>query len=128
MPRTLRARPLLALSCVIYFTFALLAPMLSAFQAESRIPQCCRRNGAHHCMMNGVLNIGNAVGISSLDHCPMWPHALAPANTQPFAVSDLQSHTADLLPVSTLRVHNAELGRIARERQLSLRGPPPSVA
>jgi len=109
-----------------YFAFALLVPVLAAFQAESRLPICCRRGGAHHCQMAdmGVLNIGNAVGVRADGHCPLWPHAAAVTLQQDFVMPAQQRLATAMLPAATLRLRNAELCRIARERQLQLRGPP----
>ena len=100
--------------------------MLAAFQAESHLPICCRRNGAHHCQMAdmGVLNIGNAVGIRGDGHCPLFPRGVVAASAQDFVLTAQPSLATAMLPVATLRVRNAELSRIARERQLQLRGPP----
>jgi hypothetical protein len=113
----------------VYFAFALLVPMLAAFQAESRLPICCRRSGAHHCVMGMgyKLDIGNAVGVSSDAHCPLYPRSMGVAATQEFVLTGKRSLAASLLPVAVVRVRNAELSRIARERQLQLRGPPTLV-
>ncbi len=127
MPRLLKLRGLFALGGALYFALALLAPVLFAYQAESQLPMCCRRNGAHHCMM-GRMDVGPGAGVSATGHCPAWPHALRAANTQAFVTTQEQTSSATLLQVAVVRVRNAELGRIARERQLSLRGPPTLVA
>ena len=121
MPRALRSRPLLALSCVIYFTFALLAPMLSAFQAESRIPQCCRRNGAHHCAMLAASNGAPAVSAT----CPSFPQpsATAPATN---VAALVPPPPATLLHRTTFTAsQRAETQRrLSRERSRHKRGPP----
>jgi hypothetical protein len=49
------------------------------------------------------------------------------AATQEFVLTGKRSLAASLLPVAVVRVRNAELSRIARERQLQLRGPPTLV-
>jgi hypothetical protein len=104
-----------------YFAFALLVPMLAAFQAESRVPLCCRRHGAHHCSMGMTLPGEN---VTTAGHCPQWPRAVTTATTQDFVTRSAQTSIATLPLVALVRVRNADAGRIARERQLSLRGPP----
>ena len=62
---------------------------------ESHIPACCRRNGAHHCMMDTIAKSGET-SISSSDCCPCMPHALASVATQiaALATERISNHLA----------------------------------
>jgi hypothetical protein len=50
---------------------------------ESRLPECCRRNGRHHCEMGSgdassqSANSRDETTVASSETCPFMPHALA---------------------------------------------------
>jgi hypothetical protein len=76
------------ISILLLATFVL--PFLSALSAlgetsESRLLACCRRNGAHHCMMSAEqkaqLEIGRHV-TTIHSKCPLFPGAV-PAEHHP---------------------------------------------
>jgi hypothetical protein len=46
-----RVRRVLASLLLVLFSFSLIAPALSASDADSKLPACCRRNGKHHCTL-----------------------------------------------------------------------------
>lgn len=106
--------------------------------AESRLPACCRRAGAHHCAMNmaslGVggtgLNDGadGARWTAPVERCPMWPVPVqGPRGVDFNAVPVVQPgfavpvcHPGSVVQASSRR-------RIARERSRHKRGPPAGV-
>ncbi len=135
----------IAFAGLLYLVTLLCAPIFLAPQ-DAKLPACCRRAGAHHCAMSaGTTAMPMAAsasapdssaallpagpGISSASHCPAWPRSFATPHSQAFAPQPSAGISAALLSAATLRSRNDALARIARLRQLSLRGPPlPSLA
>lgn len=56
-PRGLRIvmRQVLTILLLGLFGFSLASPLAFASDADSQLPACCRRNGAHHCVMAATL-------------------------------------------------------------------------
>jgi hypothetical protein len=58
-----------------------LQPLLASAQADANLPACCRRNGAHHCMMLQAMKMADS-GTQSFvrpSPCPFWKLAVNPA-------------------------------------------------
>lgn len=79
MPRSI-ASLLLAL-----FSFALIAPAFGT-SADSRLPECCRRAGKHHCAMSSDTghSAPGVVFTSVRDRCPLYPQKTAPSHENVF--------------------------------------------
>lgn len=120
-------RRFLVLLQLLLLTLPTFASVMSMHTVEESMPACCRRAGAHHCMMPAAereaLTLG--VGVSAKpEPCPYCPKAMpaaqhSPASLTPAAAifAALVSHPADA--AQTL----AKL-RIARDRSRQKRGPP----
>jgi hypothetical protein len=71
---------------VLFFGLLPLAATLSASD-DSRLPPCCRRNGAHHCAMSGRMAAiaaasSNQPTLIAPATCPYFPgYAVAPSST-----------------------------------------------
>jgi hypothetical protein len=83
------------ISILLLATFAL--PCLSALSAlgetsESRLPACCRRNGAHHCMMSAeqkaLLEEGQHF-TTIHSKCPLFPKAITTQGQQTLSLQFL---------------------------------------
>jgi hypothetical protein len=90
---------------IVFILFLGLGPLAATLQGDdARLPICCRRNGAHHCVMaaESLARIiqtasGKTPAIGAPSHCPQYPgtalatispvHALAPAAVTSFALS-----------------------------------------
>ena len=86
-------RPL-AIMLVLFFAFGPLQGVLGASD-DSRLPACCRRNGAHHCVMNAEMLAmmkrvySSTPAFAAPATCPLFPgldagystpsHALTPS-------------------------------------------------
>ena len=120
---------------ILLMLFFALGPLQGVLQAsdESRLPACCRRNGAQHCAMSQDMRaaleraIGSTPAFTAPATCPSFPgfalgiltpsHALAPMRSwAPVLVE--QAHT----PVAT----NSVVIRIAFDTR-SGRAPPASL-
>jgi hypothetical protein len=73
-----RMRRALASLLLAVFSFPLIAPAVFA-DAEPNLPECCRRNGKHHCAMTSDEAASNASAIPQLvqQRCPSYPGALS---------------------------------------------------
>ncbi|MGO8717601.1 MAG: hypothetical protein ACLQMO_00100 [Acidobacteriaceae bacterium] len=106
-----------------------LQPLLASAQADASLPACCRRNGAHHCMMLQAMMMAMAdSGSQPIVHpspCPLWKLPVNPAvvaatgtapvlPSQPAIAEDVVATTARFLFV-----------RLARSR--SARAPPTAL-
>ncbi len=58
-----------------------LQPLLASARQSSSLPSCCRRNGAHHCMMLAFMaSIDSGTQtIVTPPPCPFWKVAVVPA-------------------------------------------------
>jgi hypothetical protein len=107
-----------------------LGPLLSLMPAsdESRLPACCRRHGAHHCMMNmaerAALEGGEVHFAAPASKCPYYPANLRTAHTQ--ASFSLAVFSVNLPPVShpTGVAQSESKRRISCDRSRQKRGPP----
>jgi hypothetical protein len=122
----LRSLPRRALAAggLLYLLVLLCAPLLLSAAQESSLPACCRRAGAHHCAMTAGTASSSEAAVSATSHCPSWPRGFAFAHMQAYAPRPASGLAGLLLLGASLRCRNDALSRIARLRQLSLRGPP----
>ncbi|HWF67948.1 MAG TPA: hypothetical protein VN670_11615 [Acidobacteriaceae bacterium] len=99
-------------------------PLLAVAQQQASVPACCRRNGAHHCMMpqTAALNAAETHSSIASSRCPWFKRAVVP-RVIATAISTYQpiSHPATAggvaiagLPVLSFNLH----------RRQSTRGPP----
>lgn len=108
-----------------------LGPVAAIFPArsESRLPACCRRNGAHHCAFTKAMAAQAALASSSPAlaapaHCSNYP-ACAPATTGPV---EALAASPDTLPHPLATTHSPAASRAAARlselRTRANRGPP----
>jgi len=116
-------RRILALLLLAVFGLPTVAPLLAMGQdIDAHLPACCRRNGAHHCMMNTDQQ-SNTPAFSA--RCPNFPRPTMTAPAGTFAAIATPSLLA-FTDISTLAApQRAETQRrISRERSRHKRGPP----
>ena len=65
-------RRLLATLLLTIFSYSLISPALFASDADSKLPACCRRNGAHRCAMS-MNQSGQSSGPVRAGRCPSFP-------------------------------------------------------
>ena len=106
-----------------------LGPMLSLLPAgaESRLPPCCRRHGAHHCAMAAASRFvppGALPQLAPPAQCPLFPGSAAASTVPIHALPAL----AGGLPVLLAQPHSPAAGRAAARlsqlRTRANRGPP----
>lgn len=115
-------RRLVSIALLLVFGFPLLSSMLDATRtAESRLPVCCRRNGAHRCAMTAA-DGQSAPAVRGV--CPMqgglkgWSHhAPASLDLASLLFAGVVSHPAQLAQIEAW-------ARVAEEGARHKRGPP----
>jgi hypothetical protein len=104
------------------------APMLLAGSlAESSVPMCCRRNGAHHC--DGMMAMtqaasGQTTARAPQMKCPFQQRALGAVHLQSFTVASVATEATGLLREPAPAAQAECLRRIAFDRARRKRGPP----
>ena len=120
------------IAILLFAVFALpFAPPALALGAEAGLPACCRRQGAHGCVMTRLERSALA---AKTDTAPKWAAALARC---PYCPATLNIAHAPLLAASLAQATDAEFyshpsgvvqtesrRRIARDRSRQQRGPP----
>lgn len=118
-------RRALASFLLAVFSFPLIAPVVFA-DAESNLPECCRRGGKHHCAMSmDVPSPGGVTLRTNQPKCPFYPGAPAVPAADYVAVfrsagvvfGILVSHPA-------IHVQTEARYRVSFSRESQKRGPP----
>jgi hypothetical protein len=115
---------------ILLFSLGPLAATLPA-NAESRLPMCCRRNGAHHCSLSAAMaaklfpvSSSSSPAFTSPAQCPCFPGCAA-AFTAP--IHALVASVAGFV-IQSARVHppvaNHGVTLFGKLRTRTNRGPP----
>jgi hypothetical protein len=113
-------RKLVAITVMLLFGLAWAAPLLDL---DNTVPECCRRNGQHHCTGQMMPGPDNTVAVVS-PKCPRFPVAIVAP--QPHSFLSNGTLTAGIPPF----MHPASLPqtqaryRISFTRSRQKRGPP----
>jgi hypothetical protein len=122
-------RRTIALALVVFFSWTLIAPVLSA-DADANLPACCRRNGNHHCMMRGMgQQTGTHRGFTTFAaKCPCTP-AIACVVHSPTCKPDAAAAFYAKIVVYPAGTPQTEArSRISSLRSHQKRGPPTPLA
>lgn len=114
---------LLRRSISLTLCWLLLLPSLFAMRAPAT-PECCLRNGAHHCdgMMDGMQMDGDGDSVRALNVCP-YSHAPAKLSVNAFVVAvSLRGSAAAVSEAALIWQRTQEFETAVMER--SSRGPP----
>ena len=99
--------------------------------AESRLPACCRRHGAHHCAMSDAMRTrmvqassGSARVLTAPAHCPLYPADSGAITAPVYALA--ASPTGQPIELAQLHVYSlcSAAARTSRIRTHTDRGPP----
>src|SRR5215472_3107425 len=103
------------------FSFVLIVPILAA-DTDSKLPECCRREGQHRCTMTGAPSTaGNLIQAV----CAAYPKTgAAPAYSKVAAASLAQAAAAPILSFSAGRPRIETLAHTSFSRTRQKRGPP----
>jgi hypothetical protein len=121
-----RMRRALASLLLAVFSFPLIAPALFA-DSESQLPECCRRNGKHHCAMT-TEEPASTTGVSFRSNqarCPLYPGALsAPAGDYVAILRTSGALCAAIVSHPSVHAQTEAGYRISFGRSAQKRGPP----
>jgi hypothetical protein len=114
-----------AISLLFAMSFSLIASFVFT-DLESNLPECCRRDGTHHC---GMLTTDDASsGGSSLrsgQRCSSFPLASALPSDAAYAFLNTSSAIfAALVSHPAVQRQTEALGRVSFSRSRQKRGPP----
>jgi hypothetical protein len=123
---SLRMRRALASLLLAVFSFPLIAPAVFA-SAESNLPECCRRNGKHHCAMTKS-DAASSTGVffgSIAPRCPLYPGAPAtPAGKYVAVLNGAGAVFAAFVSHPAIQIQVAAGYRLSFSRSSQKRGPP----
>ncbi|MDE1161837.1 MAG: hypothetical protein PW792_07805 [Acidobacteriaceae bacterium] len=126
-------RKLIAIALLAIFSLPFATSLLAMTpKSEANLPACCRRSGAHHCMMSMAERsqmLSNKPQFSALQgKCPYCPANIVIGH-QPSVLATLSAQPVFLRFISRDEViaHAESNRRISRERSRYKRGPPSSL-
>jgi hypothetical protein len=115
-------RRLTAITIALLLGFSLAAPLL-AVDAASSLPQCCRRNGLHHCA--GGMTDNAERSVSSIgSKCPAFPKAIEAAAMHGFFLTISRCPETPVFAHPAAAPQTEARYRIAFARSRQKRGPP----
>ena len=121
-------RRILAITLLIAFGSPFVLPLLAATPAaQSALPACCRRNGAHHCAITMAMaaeGLSGAHFYAPPDRCPMFPKAVAPVRSQQLTFNIPALLFAEVVSHPAIRRQTEARARVALDLSRQKRGPP----
>ena len=129
-------RRIFSILLLVFFSLPIVSPLLAmTTDAEAGLPACCRRNGAHHCMMNMDMGTGrhaaSSHGDSGTPHfavltmkCPYTPQAPATGHPDRLALDPASAIFAEIVSHPSGIAQTESRRRIAQDRSRQKRGPP----
>jgi hypothetical protein len=114
-----------AISLLVALSFSLIAPALFA-DPESKLPECCRRKGAHQCSMgaqDSAPSDGMAFRVAArCPSCPVAPAVATDATAAPASSSG--AVFASLVSHPSVQPQSEAHYRVSFSRSRQKRGPP----
>jgi len=116
-------RRALSITVVLLLSFSLAAPLF-AVDAASSLPQCCRRNGSHHCDSRMTADSGSRMVSTIAPKCPNWPKSIAAPWPNDLASPQTQGIRTPLYAHPESAPQTEARYRVAFARSRQKRGPP----
>jgi hypothetical protein len=121
-------RRLLSIVLLVIFSFPLISPVLAlAGGPDANLPACCRRGGAHQCMlkMKTADATGTAVSLSATPpRCPAFPAVVTQAKRGDMSFHAASLIFAEIVSHPSVRTQTEACARVALDRSRQKRGPP----
>jgi hypothetical protein len=119
---------ILSICLLVLFSFLPISPLLaSKANSEAGLPVCCRRNGAHHCLMSVELaktaSKNDAFSAAPL-RCAEFPKAVASVQRVDQLHLSSALHLAELVTLPAITRQAEVRTRVALDRTRHKRGPP----
>ena len=119
----MKMRRALSITIALLFSFSLAAPLFTV-DATSSLPQCCRRNGTHHCAAGMIADTGTRTISTIAPRCPNWPKSTPAPWPNDLASSQTQGISAPLYSHPKSAPQTEARYRVAFARSRQKRGPP----
>jgi hypothetical protein len=119
-------RRVLGITLVLLFSFPLISPLLASGSiSEASLPACCRRNGAHHCMMGMAQARWTVTSFSAVPQkCPFYPTAVTPVRHGDLGFASAALIFAEMVNHPSVKAQTQAHARIALYLSRHKRGPP----
>jgi hypothetical protein len=109
----------------LLFSLSLIIPAVSAADAESSLPACCRRNGTHHCSLSKGGTESSSGPAVQPTRCSLYPSAKGLPTGRTAAVAKASERIfAGLVAHPATRRQTEARYRISFSRTRQKRGPP----
>jgi hypothetical protein len=115
------------ISAILLLVLFGLSPIVPAFpNADPKLPECCRRDGKHHCgAADQQASSSGVVVKSDRPKCASYPNGGAvPSHSKTVFLKTSQTGFAPILTYSAVHAQIHAFYRISLERSHQKRGPP----
>jgi hypothetical protein len=124
-------RRLLSITLLLLFSLPLISPVLAlAASSDANLPACCRRNGAHHCMlkMHQPESSGHGPTFSAIpQQCPAYPAMVTSVRHGELSFYKASLIFAEVVSHPAVKVQTQARARVALDRSRQQRGPPTNL-
>ena len=121
-------RRLISIALLLVFSFPLFSPVLAlAASSDANLPACCRRNGAHHCVMKlqQTESSGPGISLSAIpQRCPAYPAVITSVQHRDLSLYAASLIFAEIVSHPSVRTQTQARARVALDRSSQKRGPP----
>jgi hypothetical protein len=121
-------RRILSITLLLLVSLPLISPLLAlAAGPGANLPACCRRNGAHHCMlkMQAAETLGSGVRLSAIpQRCPAYPAVVTPVKHGDLSFDAISLIFAEIVSHPSVKSQTQARARVALDRSRQKRGPP----
>jgi hypothetical protein len=117
-------RRLLSTVLLLLFSLPLISPVLALTASSDRyLPACCRRNGAHHCIMK--VRPADGISLSSVpQRCPAYPAVVTQIRHGDLSFQTASLIVAEIVSHPAIKLQTQARARVALARTRRQRGPP----
>jgi hypothetical protein len=120
-------RRLLSIALLLLFSLPLISPLLGLAPGfDASLPACCKRNGAHRCMM--LQQTGSSeqgTGFSAIpQRCPAYPAATTSIQHGKLFFHPASLLFAEVVSHPSVKAQTQARARVALDRSRQKRGPP----
>jgi hypothetical protein len=123
-------RRLLTITLLFLFSLPLISPALAVVASQgANLPICCRKNGAHHCMlMQQTESSGPEVRLSAIpQHCPAYPAVVTQIKHGDLSLHAASLIFAEIVSHPSIKTQTQARARVALDRSRQKRGPPSNL-
>jgi hypothetical protein len=121
-------RRLIGITLLLLLSLSLISPVLAlGGSSAANLPACCRRNGAHRCMlkMHQAKSSGSGINLSAIPQkCPAYPAVVTSVQHGKRSFHAASLIFAEIASHPSVKTQNQARARVAFDRSRHKRGPP----